>query len=122
MAKKKKRALKTSKKQKYLVIVESPAKAKTINKILGRDYKVVASMGHIVDLPASRMGVDLENDLTPEYIVMRGRTKYLTAIRKDAAPCRAVYLAADPDREGEAICWHIKNQLEKKLHRLIFSG
>jgi DNA topoisomerase I len=120
MAKKKKRALKTSKKQKYLVIVESPAKAKTINKILGRDYKVVASMGHIVDLPASRMGVDLENDLTPEYIVMRGRTKYLTAIRKDAAPCRAVYLAADPDREGEAICWHIKNQLEKKLTSVDF--
>lgn len=115
MAEKKIRSGKTSKKQKFLVIVESPAKSKTINKILGKDYKVLASMGHIVDLPASRMGIDFENDFTPEYIVMKGRSKYLTSIKKEAAPCQAVYLAADPDREGEAICWHIKNQLEKKL-------
>ena len=120
MAVKKKRSTKKSAKQKFLVIVESPAKSKTINKILGRNYKVVASMGHIVDLPASRMGIDFENDFSPEYIVMKGRSKYLTAIKKDAAPCQVIYLAADPDREGEAICWHIKNQLEKKLKSVEF--
>ncbi|MFA6635950.1 MAG: type I DNA topoisomerase [Candidatus Omnitrophota bacterium] len=120
MAKKKIGGRKKQKKQKFLVIVESPAKSKTINKILGRDYKVMASMGHIVDLPASRMGIDFDNDFSPEYIVMRGRSKYLTAIKKEAAPCQAVYLAADPDREGEAICWHIKNQLEKKLDSVDF--
>jgi DNA topoisomerase I len=120
MAVKKTRSKKRSAKQKFLVIVESPAKSKTINKILGRDYKVVASMGHIVDLPASRMGINFEDDLSPEYIVMKGRAKYLTAIKKEAAPCEAVYLAADPDREGEAICWHIKTQLEKKLSSVEF--
>ena len=70
-------------------------------------------MGHIVDLPASRMGIDFDNDFSPEYIVMKGRAKYLTSLKKEAKTCGAVYLAADPDREGEAICWHIKNQLEK---------
>ncbi|HPN73494.1 MAG TPA: toprim domain-containing protein, partial [Candidatus Omnitrophota bacterium] len=123
MAEKKKRSpgKKSSRgKKKYLVIVESPAKSKTINKILGTSYKVMASMGHIVDLPSSRMGIDFDNDFSPEYIVMKGRAKYLSAIKKEAAPCQAVYLAADPDREGEAICWHIKNQLEKKLKAVEF--
>ncbi len=123
MPKKRKSAKKKTgaKKQKrFLVIVESPAKSRTINKILGRNYKVMASMGHIVDLPASRMGVDLEKDFTPEYIVVRGRGKYLAPIRKEAASCSIVYLAADPDREGEAICWHIRNQLEKKLGSVEF--
>ncbi len=97
---------------KYLVIVESPAKSKTINKILGKKYKVLASMGHIIDLPASKMGVDFEHDFKPEYAVMKGRKKYLNDLIKEARDKEAIYLAADPDREGEAICWHLKNQLE----------
>jgi DNA topoisomerase I len=113
MPARKKRTDKKAKKDKYLVIVESPAKSKTINKILGKKYKVLASMGHIVDLPASRMGIDFDNDFEPDYIVMKGRSKYLTALKKEARSCGAIYLAADPDREGEAICWHIKRQMEK---------
>ncbi|NQT32092.1 MAG: type I DNA topoisomerase [Candidatus Omnitrophica bacterium] len=108
---------------KYVVIVESPAKSKTINKILGKDYKVLASMGHIIDLPVSKMGIDFDNDFKPEYIIMRGRTKYLNALRKEAKTAKAIYLAADPDREGEAICWHLKNQLEKfdtDIYRVTF--
>ena len=108
---------------KYLVIVESPAKSKTINKILGREYKVLASMGHIVDLPASRMGIDFENDFKPEYKVMKGRKKYLTGLLKEAKNAEAIYLAADPDREGEAICWHLKNQMDNgklAFHRVSF--
>ena len=112
-----------SSKTKYLVIVESPAKAKTINKILGADYKVVASMGHIVDLPPDRMGVDFDNGFKPEYIIIKGRNKYLTNLKKDAKGVKAIFLAADPDREGEAICWHLKNQLEKEgaeIYRVSF--
>ncbi|MGB3081588.1 MAG: type I DNA topoisomerase [Candidatus Omnitrophota bacterium] len=101
-------------KAKNLVIVESPAKSKTINKILGKDYKVVASMGHIIDLPPDKMGIDFDNDFKPEYVVIKGRNKYLTNLKKDAKGTKAIYLAADPDREGEAICWHLKNQLEKE--------
>ena len=117
MPEKKKKTKKTKKpakkKDKFLVVVESPAKSKTINKILGKDYKVLASMGHIIDLPASKMGIDFDNDFTPEYTVMKGRKKYLTSLKKEAKDATAIYLAADPDREGEAICWHLKNQLEK---------
>ncbi|MBU1084688.1 MAG: type I DNA topoisomerase [Candidatus Omnitrophota bacterium] len=124
MPEKKKRApKKSSGKFKYLVIVESPAKSKTINKILGKEYKVVASMGHIVDLPLSKMGIDFDNDFKPEYVVMKGRKKYLSDIKKDAKTSEAIYLAADPDREGEAICWHLKNQLEKtgaEIYRVSF--
>ena len=120
MAEKKKAKTKTKRKKpdKYLVIVESPAKSKTINKILGRNYKVMASMGHIVDLPASRMGVDFEKGFEPEYTVMKGRAKYLNSLKKEAKDSKAIYLAADPDREGEAICWHIKNQLDKSKKSL----
>ncbi len=100
-------------KGKCLVIVESPAKSKTINKILGKDFKVLASMGHIIDLPANRMGIDFENGFQPEYSVMKGRKKYLISLKKEAKTAKAIYLAADPDREGEAICWHLKNQFEK---------
>lgn len=106
-----------------LVIVESPAKSKTINKILGKDFKVLASMGHIVDLPTDRMGIDFENGFTPEYIVMKGRKKYLGDLKKEASESKAIYLAADPDREGEAICWHLKNQLEDdvaEIYRVSF--
>ena len=98
---------------KFLVIVESPAKSKTINKIMGKDYKVLASMGHIIDLPSSRMGIDFENDFNPEYVVIKGRKKYLTELKKEAKNAEIIYLAADPDREGEAICWHLKNQFTK---------
>ncbi len=120
----KKKTKRTSKrKEKFLVIVESPAKSKTINKILGKDYKVLASMGHIIDLPSSKMGIDFENEFTPEYTVMKGRKKYLASLKKEAKDATAIYLAADPDREGEAICWHLKNQLEKgklKVYRVSF--
>ena len=108
---------------KSLVIVESPAKAKTINKFLGDDYLVTASMGHIVDLPKSKLGVDVENNFKPEYIVMADRKKNLTALKKDAKDKHTIYLAADPDREGEAISWHIGNVLadaKKKFLRVEF--
>ena len=109
---------------KNLVIVESPAKAKTINKFLGSKYKVVASMGHIIDLPKSKLGVDVENDFAPHYIVMTDRKKNLSMLKKEAKNKTAIYLAADPDREGEAISWHLKNQLcadnDKKCYRVEF--
>ncbi|MDD5436082.1 MAG: type I DNA topoisomerase [Candidatus Omnitrophica bacterium] len=108
---------------KNLVIVESPAKAKTINKFLGSSYKVVASMGHIIDLPKSKLGVDVENDFAPQYVVMADRKKNLSALKKEAKTKTAIYLAADPDREGEAISWHLKNQLcdeNKKGYRVEF--
>ena len=96
---------------KNLVIVESPAKAKTIGKYLGPDYKVIASMGHLRDLPKSKMGVDLENDFTPQYIPVKGREDTIRELKKDAKSCDRVYLATDPDREGEAISWHLKELL-----------
>ena len=114
MATRKKKTTKDkSVRSKSLVIVESPAKSKTINKILGKDFKVLASMGHIIDLPADRMGIDFENGFKPEYTVMKGRKKYLSDLKKEAKDAKAIYLAADPDREGEAICWHLKNQLDE---------
>lgn len=100
-------------KSKFLVIVESPAKSKTINKILGKDYKVLASMGHIIDLPRGRMGIDFENNFKPEYTVIKGRKRYLTDLKKSAGDAEVIFLAADPDREGEAICWHLKTQFVK---------
>jgi len=108
---------------KNLVIVESPAKAKTINKFLGKNFVVASSMGHIIDLPKSKLGVDVENDFKPEYIVMTDRKKNLTALKKEAKDKQAIYLAADPDREGEAISWHLGNALadkEKKFYRVSF--
>lgn len=94
-----------------LVIVESPSKAKTIKKYLGSDYEVIASQGHIIDLPASKMAVDTENDFKPEYKVMKGKAKIVKQIKDEAKNKEKVYLATDPDREGEAIAWHIKNVL-----------
>jgi len=94
-----------------LVIVESPAKAKTIEKFLGNGYRVVASNGHLIDLPKSKIGVDIENDFEPNYIVIRGRTALLNDIKKQAKAANGVYLATDPDREGEAISWHIAGAL-----------
>ncbi len=108
------RASRAAAKTHYLVIVESPAKSKTINKILGKEFKVLASMGHVIDLPLGKMGIDFENNFEPEYQVMKGRQKYLSSLKKEAKGAKAIYLAADPDREGEAICWHLKNHLTKK--------
>ena len=90
-----------------LVIVESPAKAKTIGKFLGRGYKVEASQGHVRDLPKSQIGVDVDNNFEPKYITIRGRGEVLERIRKDAKGAKQVILATDPDREGEAISWHL---------------
>ena len=96
----------------YLVIVESPAKAKTIEKYLGKKYKVKASMGHIRDLPKSQMGVDIEHNYEPKYITIRGKGPVLKEIKTAAKKAKKIYLAADPDREGEAIAWHLANSLD----------
>src|SRR5699024_9668168 len=95
-----------------LVIVESPAKARTIEKYLGKDFKVVASMGHLRDLPKSTMGVDIENGFTPEYIPVKGKEEIIDELKRRAKDADMVYLATDPDREGEAIAWHLKELLE----------
>lgn len=96
---------------KKLLIVESPAKAGTIKKYLGKDYTVMASMGHIIDLPKSTMGIDFENDFDPKYITIRGKGQLLSQLKKEAKKADVVYLATDPDREGEAISWHLANAL-----------
>lgn len=97
---------------KYLVIVESPAKAKTITKYLGKNYKVVASMGHLRDLPKSQLGVDIEHDFQPKYITIRGKGELLSKLKRDAKSADQVFLATDPDREGEAISWHLAKLLQ----------
>lgn len=107
-----------------LVIVESPAKAHTIKKYLGRGYNVVASMGHVRDLPKSRMGVDIEHDFAPKYIPIRGKAALIKSLKKDAKGSGKIYLATDPDREGEAISWHLANLLgldEKTALRVTFN-
>jgi DNA topoisomerase-1 len=107
---------------KNLVIVESPAKAKTLGKYLGRDYQVKASVGHVMDLPKSKLGVDVERDFAPEYHVIQGKAKVLEEIKKAAQDKEHVYLAPDPDREGEAIAWHIAAKLgrrRKNVHRVL---
>lgn len=108
----------------YLVIVESPAKAKTIEKYLGKKYKVKASMGHLRDLPKSQMGVDTENNYEPRYITIRGKGSILKELKQAAKKVEKVYLAADPDREGEAIAWHLANSLNLDLEddlRVVFN-
>ena len=99
---------------KNLVIVESPAKAKTIEKYLGKDYKVLSSVGHIIDLPPNKLGVDLEKDFEPEYEVIKGKKKIIDELKREAAKSEIVFLATDPDREGEAIGWHISESIKKK--------
>lgn len=101
-------------KKKSLVIVESPAKARTIERYLGGDYKVLSSGGHIRDLPSSKLGVDVENDFQPTYEIMRGKNKAIDDLRKAAKASETVFLAPDPDREGEAIAWHIAQEIEGK--------
>ncbi|MHA6251307.1 type I DNA topoisomerase [Oceanobacillus sp. CAU 1775] len=108
----------------YLVIVESPAKAKTIERYLGKKYEVKASMGHVRDLPKSQMGVDVENNYEPKYITIRGKGDVLKELRKSAKKAKKVYLAADPDREGEAIAWHLAHSLNVDLDaesRVVFN-
>jgi len=108
----------------YLIIVESPAKSKTIKKFLGNSYKVVASMGHIRDLPKSQLGIDIENDFEPKYINIRGKAPLINELKKDAKKCKKVFLATDPDREGEAISWHLSSLLDipkKNLFRITFN-
>ena len=109
---------------KYLVIVESPAKVKTIKKFLGPNYEVMASQGHVRDLPKSQMGVDVEHDYEPKYITIRGKGDILAALRKEAKKADKVYLATDPDREGEAISWHLAAALkleDKDIYRITFN-
>src|ERR687896_503515 len=110
---------------KSLVVVESPAKAKTINKYLGRDYKVVASMGHIRDLPKSKLGVDIDNDFAEEYVSIDSRKKVIKDLKDAAKDASEIYVATDPDREGEAIGWHLAEELgtgnKKKIRRLMFN-
>src|SRR6202049_254007 len=109
---------------KSLVVVESPAKAKTINKYLGRDYKVVASMGHIRDLPKSKLGVDVDNDFAEQYESLESRKKVIKELKDAAKDATDIYVATDPDREGEAIGWHIIQELKgkkRKFHRLTFN-
>lgn len=96
---------------KKLVIVESPSKAKTIGKYLGKDYEVIASQGHIIDLPVSKLGVDIENGFKPQYVTMKGKAKIIKEMKDKAKGKENIYIATDPDREGEAIAWHIKNTL-----------
>jgi DNA topoisomerase-1 len=109
---------------KNLVVVESPAKARTLGKYLGRDYQVKASVGHVMDLPKSKLGVDVENDFEAEYHVIPGKSKVLSEIKEAAKGKENVYLAPDPDREGEAIAWHIAQKLgpkRKNVHRVLFN-
>ena len=109
---------------KSLVVVESPAKAKTINKYLGRDFKVVASMGHIRDLPKSKLGVDIDEGFEPVYEPIPARRKVIKELRDAARGVEQIYIATDPDREGEAIGWHLANELgtkKRKVGRLFFN-
>lgn len=109
---------------KNLVIVESPAKAKTLSKYLGRNFTVKASVGHVVDLPKSKLGVDIENDFAPEYAIIRGKSKVISELKKAAKGKENIYLAPDPDREGEAIAWHIAQKLDGKastIKRVLFN-
>ncbi|MDP4181297.1 MAG: toprim domain-containing protein, partial [Bacillota bacterium] len=107
-----------------LVIVESPAKAKTIGKFLGKGFKITASMGHVRDLPKSQMGVDIDNNFEPKYITIRGKGDLIAKLKKEAKNASRVFLATDPDREGEAISWHLANILnidEKDRCRITFN-
>ena len=109
---------------KSLVVVESPAKAKTINKILGTDFVVKFCMGHVRDLPAKELGIDIDNDFKPHYVTIRGKGKVLAELRKAAQGAETIYLATDPDREGEAIAWHVAHAISRKdnkIQRIMFN-
>ena len=107
-----------------LVIVESPAKAKTIKKYLGKGFEVVASMGHVRDLPKSKLGVDVDNGFAPQYVDIKGKEDLIKDLKKAAKKSDAIYLATDPDREGEAISWHLAQMLGvdmKEQNRVTFN-
>jgi len=110
-----------------LIIVESPAKVKTISKFLGKSYTIDATMGHLIDMPKSSLGVDVENHYEPKYITIRGKGDLLSKLKKEAKKADKIYLATDPDREGEAISWHLQNELlkdeknKKKISRISFN-
>jgi len=109
---------------KNLVIVESPAKAKTLGKYLGRDFQVKASVGHIVDLPKSKLGVDIKKNFAPDFHVIQSKKKVIDDLKKAAKGKENIYLASDPDREGEAIAWHIADQVaknHKRVHRVLIN-
>jgi DNA topoisomerase-1 len=105
-----------------LVIVESPTKAKTIGKYLGAGYDVKATIGHLRDLPTRELGVDVDRGFEPKYVTIKGKTKTLSELKKAAKTASAIYLATDPDREGEAIAWHVADQLNATapIHRILF--
>ena len=108
---------------KPLVIVESPTKVRTIKKYLGKDYNVAATVGHIKDLPVKSLGIDIENGFEPQYKIAQGKKKVITALKKAAGNAEEIYLAPDPDREGEAIAWHTSEVLKKKgrrFYRVLF--
>ena len=108
---------------KKLVIVESPSKAKTIEKILGRGYEVTASYGHVIDLPKTKLGIDIENNFEPQYKVIKGKGEILKNLKEKSKKASVVYLASDQDREGEAIAWHIANYINQpdKIKRIEFN-
>ena len=109
---------------KKLVIVESPAKSRTINKYLGSEYSVKASYGHVRDLPVKKLGIDIDHEFKPQYVISKSKSKTVTALRKTAKTCEEVYLATDPDREGEAIAWHLLEALkipEERAFRVTFN-
>ena len=113
-----------SSKEKSLVIVESPSKARTIKKYLGPGFEVEASVGHVIDLPKSKFGVNIEDGFKPQYIKIRGKEKIIKQLKSHAQKVSTVYLATDPDREGEAIAWHIASILdkdEKQVRRIEFN-
>ncbi|HMJ20154.1 MAG TPA: toprim domain-containing protein, partial [Gemmatimonadaceae bacterium] len=107
-----------------LVIVESPAKAKTIGKYLGRGYRVRATVGHVRDLPEKKMGIDIENGFEPEYVTIPGKEKTVADLKSAARDSKEIFLATDPDREGEAIAWHVAQQIKPKngvpVRRVLF--
>ena len=108
---------------KSLLIVESPTKAKTLERYLGKDFIVKASVGHVKDLPGNRLGINIEEEFKPEYQVMRGKKKIMEELKKAASKADAIYLGPDPDREGEAIAWHIAQEIgatEKPIRRVLF--
>src|SRR5512139_1516088 len=109
--------------KKSLVIVESPAKARTLEKMLGKNYAIKASMGHIRDLPKSRLGVDVEHDFEPKYVVSRDKSSTVKDLKDSVAKAKTVFLATDPDREGEAIAWHLAQVTDvdhKPFKRVVF--
>ncbi|MBN1357058.1 type I DNA topoisomerase [bacterium] len=115
--------MKSEKNKKKLVIVESPAKARTVTKILGGEYRVLSSVGHVRDLPKTRFGIDVESDFSPEYVTISGKQNVIEAIRTAARDAGEIYLAADPDREGEAICWHLVHYLKGSnaaIYRILY--